>query len=366
MRLGVTGAFGFLGANVVAEALAQGRDVVAFSSRASSHPLFDAGRVETRRLDLLDPASARAGFRGLDAVIHLAGIADFRRSRRRAVWEVNVLGSRNVYEAALHAGLGRLVDVSSVNALGPGNGEPVTEENADPYRPGNVTMFASAAQALAAVESSDRGELRFLSRSRVTYFDAKTAAHELRRAWVRERSLPAVALFPGTAVGPGDVHGGISVLVDGVWDGRLGMTVGGSTSFMDSRDFARGVLLALDRGTDGGEYILAGRSERGTGYAEFMRQVALVAAEREGREPPRRDPLVMPAGLAALAAAVAEPLAPGLGLSLGLALSGALVQSFSSARAMRELGYDPSANLRPAIVACREFSRARKNYYTGV
>ncbi|TFG83193.1 MAG: NAD-dependent epimerase/dehydratase family protein, partial [Spirochaetales bacterium] len=48
MKIGVTGAFGFLGANVVAQALSQGRQVVAFASKTRSNPLFDPDLVEVR------------------------------------------------------------------------------------------------------------------------------------------------------------------------------------------------------------------------------------------------------------------------------------------------------------------------------
>lgn len=359
MKLGITGAFGFLGANVAAAALAQGREVVAFSSKSSSHPLFDPSDAELRPLDILDPASTRRAFRGLDAVIHLAGLTGFSRAMKRRLWDANVLGSRNVYEAILATGVAKLVDVSSVNALGPGDGSPVTEDNADPYRPGNVVSFRGAGEALSAVEASLAGDYRFLSRSRVTYFDAKTAAYELHKRYVAARSLPALALFPGTAVGPGDVHGGISLLVDGVWEGRLAVTAGGSTSFMDAGDFARGVLRALDGGRVGQGYIMAGASERGMDYAAFMRLAATVA----GRTPPRGWPVRAPSGAAAVLAAAAERLAPRAGLTLALALSGALRQSFSSAKAMAELGYAPVTALEDSIRACRAFSEARgKNH----
>ncbi|TFG84204.1 MAG: hypothetical protein E4H20_03790, partial [Spirochaetales bacterium] len=279
--------------------------------------------------------------------------------RRRWVWDVNVHGSRNVYEAALANGIVRFVDASSINALGTAShGELLDEESSDPYRPENPVIFHTPDEALLAVDDSLRGDYDFLEASRLTYFDAKLAARELGRRYERERGLARVTVYPGTAVGPGDVHYAISQLVDSVWDGTLRVTYPGRTSFMDSGDFARGVLAALDRGRPGRGYILAGRNENNLSYAEFMSLVALAAAGESGKT--RRDgrPIVLPAWFAPVASRIIESLAPGVGISYGLAISACLGHAFSSARAIAELGYDPRTPMCESILACRRFSEA--------
>lgn len=359
MKICVTGAYGFLGANIVVEALRRGYEVRAPYARNRSNPLFNAAEVEAVPLDMTDSASVAAAVRGCDAVIHMAGVVDFRRSRRSWVWDVNVLGTKKLFDACLAQGVSRLVDASSIAALGtvPGAGL-ADEKTANAYSADNPVAFGSSAEALEAIRASEGGDYRFLKRSRLCYFDAKLAARELAKHYARDRSLPIVTVFPGTAVGPGDIHASISLLVDSVWEGRLGLTYPGGSCFMDAGDFARGTLAALERGRLGEGYILAGKDEDSMSYASFMRLIAQVAFEASGRRPRRGGPAVVPAPLALGASRIAELVAPGLGLSYGLALSACHRHAYTSAKARTELGYEPSTPLADSIRACRAFSES--------
>ena len=164
--------------------------------------------------------------------------------------------------------------------------------------------FASPAEALAAVEASAAGDYGFLGGVRVAYADAKLAGWELAKLYARERGLPVVTVFPGTAVGPGDTHRAISALVDTVWEGRLRLSFAGSTAFVDSRDFARGALLALDRGGKGEAYVIAGRDEDNLSYPEFQDLIARLA-RKEGWHA-QRNPIALPKPFLLAVASVAE------------------------------------------------------------
>ncbi len=357
MKIGITGAYGFLGANVVAECLRQNREVVAFSSKTALNPLFDNSQVEVRKLDILDSSSVQAACKGLDAVIHVAGAVDFLASRRRRVWDVNVLGSANLYEAVLKLGIPKLVDTSSITVLGPSpDGMLMDEATGNPYQRLNPIMFTDTAEALAAVKASMQGDYGFIAKSRLMYFDSKLAATELSRQYAIQRGLPVVRIFPGTAVGPGDLHYSISQLVDSVWQGKLGLTYPGGTAFMDSRDFACGVVLAMDKGKIGDEYILAGKPEDNLAYVDFMALIAETARCEGALTTQKRPPLVLFASLARPASWMLEKLAPGLGVSYGMSLSACIKHRFSSAKAIRELGYAPDTMLADSIKACRDFS----------
>ncbi len=375
MRIGVTGAFGFLGANFVS-ALLSGRasppfqggsvfagaevEITAFASKARAHPLFDPGDVQVEGLDILDLGDMTRKFAGLDALAHFAGRVDFSAGAKRAVWDANVLGTKMVLDAAIAAGVGRVLYVSSICALGERSpGEPgLLGESDSPYaQHRSLSGFASASEALDAVDRSSHGDHSFLRKVRVAYLDSKLAAWEMVKSCVRGRDLDIVTVFPGTAVGPGDLHHSISRLVDGVWDGSLGSSLAGATSFVDSRDFARGAVLALAKGRAGEGYVISGRDEDNLGYREFMALVASVARGNGGR-PRARTPRAAPRGLALAAAAVAELVAPGAGLSRALVLSGTARNVCSSAKARAELGYEPGQGLEGAILECRRFGEA--------
>jgi nucleoside-diphosphate-sugar epimerase len=85
------------------------------------------GKVAYRRGDILDRGTLAALFDGADVAVHLAFAIFGSRDETR---KVNLQGTRNVFEAAIRAGVKRLVYASSVAAYGfhPDNPQPLTED----------------------------------------------------------------------------------------------------------------------------------------------------------------------------------------------------------------------------------------------
>ena len=111
--LAITGATGFVGSAVLAEALAQGHHVKALARR--EQPAL--GGVEWVRGDLNDQAALAALAQGADAVIHVAGLTTTPDPAQFV--GANVTGTANVIAAMKDAGTGRLVFVSSLSARMP-------------------------------------------------------------------------------------------------------------------------------------------------------------------------------------------------------------------------------------------------------
>jgi UDP-glucose 4-epimerase len=84
-------------------------------------------KVVYRRGDILDRGALAAFFDGVDVAVHLAFAIFGSHEETR---EVNLQGTRNVFEAAIRAGVKRLVYASSVAAYGfhPENPQPLTED----------------------------------------------------------------------------------------------------------------------------------------------------------------------------------------------------------------------------------------------
>jgi len=84
-------------------------------------------KVAYRRGDILDRGALAALFDGVDVAVHLAFAIFGSRGETR---EVNLQGTRNVFETAIKAGVKRLVYASSVAAYGfhPENPQPLGEE----------------------------------------------------------------------------------------------------------------------------------------------------------------------------------------------------------------------------------------------
>lgn len=100
-------------------------------------------KVSYRRGDILDRGSLAALFDGADVAVHLA-FAIF--GGREETHQINLAGTRNVFEAAITAGVKRLVYASSVAAYGfyKQNPQPLTEDV--PTR-GSESFYYSAQKA---------------------------------------------------------------------------------------------------------------------------------------------------------------------------------------------------------------------------
>jgi nucleoside-diphosphate-sugar epimerase len=113
-------------------------------ARRPFDPALEGWKKATyRRGDILDRGSLAALFDGADVAVHLAfAIFGGREETRR----INLEGSRNVFEAAIEAGVKRLVYASSVAAYGfhPENPQPLTEDV--PPR-GSESFYYSAQKA---------------------------------------------------------------------------------------------------------------------------------------------------------------------------------------------------------------------------
>lgn len=145
LTVAVTGPTGEIG-HAVLGALERSRgvkSVIGMARRA-----FDPGhegfkKLSYRQGDVLDRKAVAALVKGADVVVHLAFIIMGGAKESR---EVNLKGSRNVFEAAVAAGAARLVYASSVAAYGfhADNPQPLTEET--PVR-GSATHYYSAQKA---------------------------------------------------------------------------------------------------------------------------------------------------------------------------------------------------------------------------
>ncbi|HYJ21170.1 MAG TPA: NAD-dependent epimerase/dehydratase family protein [Solirubrobacterales bacterium] len=145
LTVAVTGPTGEIGLPLMAELEGDPAvGVVRGMARRPFDPVAEGWeKASYRRGDILDRGSLAALFDGADVAVHLAfAIFGGREETRR----INLEGSRNVFEAAIEAGVKRLVYASSVAAYGfhPENPQPLTE--AVPAR-GSESFYYSAQKA---------------------------------------------------------------------------------------------------------------------------------------------------------------------------------------------------------------------------
>jgi dihydroflavonol-4-reductase len=303
-RVLVTGASGFVGSAVVAALLAQGSSVRALV-RATS-PLANLPRdgVEIVQGDLRDPAAMAAAMRDVRCLFHVA--ADYRLWARDPgeIMAANVEGTRNVMQAALQAGVARIVYTSSVATLALREGAAADE-----------SVGLDENQAIGAYKRS------------------KIAAERLVEAMIGQ-GLPAIIVNPSTPIGPRDGRPTPTgrILIEAA-RGRMPAYVDTGLNLVHVDDVAAGHLAALKTGRIGERYILGGDD---VALGDLLAEIAVMV----GRRPPRvklpRAPL-FPLALAAETIAHftgREPFVTRDGLRMAK-----YRMFFSSAKAERELGY---------------------------
>jgi uncharacterized protein YbjT (DUF2867 family) len=103
----VIGGTGMLGGQVVSELLARGKRVRALVRPTSDAKRLESDGVEIARGDMMDPASLLQAMDGVDAVVSTA--AGYTRHSKGDTDEIDVIGNRNLAEAASRAGVNRFV-----------------------------------------------------------------------------------------------------------------------------------------------------------------------------------------------------------------------------------------------------------------
>ncbi|HET7845904.1 MAG TPA: NAD-dependent epimerase/dehydratase family protein, partial [Acidimicrobiia bacterium] len=141
--------------------------------------------------------------------------------------QVNIVGTANVRDACLSAGVGRLIHTSSAVAIGEEKG------------------------VIGSESSSHRGF--YLSR----YERSKHISEQV--VLDGTPGLDVVCVNPSSVQGPGRATGTGKLILD-VMRGRLPFLVETTVSMVDIDDCARGHLLAADRGHPGERYLLSGIS----------------------------------------------------------------------------------------------------------
>ncbi len=167
MKILVTGAAGFLGANVVRHMLDDGFDVTTFDK--AEHAIDGA---ETTIGDLLDANAVKSAAEGKEAIVHIGAIGDVYLAGENPALasSVNVVGSANVAAAARETGA-KVVYASTWEVYGKPLADVITEEHpCEPDHPYNITKLAGERILLAADHLND---------------------------------VPTIALRLGTAYGPG-------------------------------------------------------------------------------------------------------------------------------------------------------------------
>ena len=118
MNCFVTGASGFIGANLVHEFIARGHHVKVLLRAGSDTRGLDGAKVERVEGDVGNRDLLKAALSGCEWCFHAAASYHLWLRDYAPMYATNVEGTRNVIEAAGHAGCRRIVYTSTVGCIG--------------------------------------------------------------------------------------------------------------------------------------------------------------------------------------------------------------------------------------------------------
>jgi nucleoside-diphosphate-sugar epimerase len=319
MRVFVTGGGGFIGREVVRQLRERGDDVAAIIRNPDQIAVIRQLGAQPIAGDLGSTSEIRTALDGCDAVIHLAGAyrVGIPSSQRPQMYEANVGATRRVLDAAIEAGIPRVVYTSTINVFGNTRGRIPDEM----YRRDPTDGY-------------------------VSYYDeTKYLAHVAAESRIAV-GAPVIIVQPGAIYGPGD-HSAIGAQLKAAFDGSARVIVFGDLGISPVFvvDLAEGILAALDRGRLGEAYILGGECLR-------LRDAMGIAARAAGHRPPR---ISIPGALLRLAVPMGRlAVRVGtLGINVGEAVHAADGVTYwgSHAKATAELGYAPRPLSQGAVDA---------------
>jgi dihydroflavonol-4-reductase len=245
MRIFITGATGFIGSHLVRGLAESGYSLRCLARPTSRRETLLGVGAEILTGDVTDPGVVRRGLEGCDAVVHLAGTYAMWQRDPVQFERVNVLGTRNVMEAALAAGTPRAINLSTVAVYG---------------RPRELPFH----------EDSLPGP-RWLSQ----YGRSKAAGDRL--AWdCARRGLCLTALYPGIVLGAKDDKASGQYIQDLIRQ-RCPSTIYHSALAMYV--YVGDVVSAIRRAlilprAAGQKYLLGGRVLSGRDYAQLISDVS--------------------------------------------------------------------------------------------
>ena len=285
-------------------------------SPAKADDLAKTRRNVGGRATVSDRVVMRDAMRGVDGVFHIAALYKLGLEFRDQMVAANVEGTRHTLEAAIEAGVPKIVYTSTIGVFGNTQGKIVDE------------TYRVARQGLKS-----------------EYERTKWAAHYEVAVPLQQQGAPIVIVQPGGVTGPGDTSPFNTVYEFYLnrMPVMMGQQAGITVAHVD--DIVDGHLLAMEKGRSGESYILAGPSLTYRQMMDMWQSICGIPAPR----------VWLPGWTASLSASLAGGLEKFLKLPMALSSEALNVLADSTFyatadKAKRELGWQP----RPIEQAFKE------------
>ena len=263
----VTGSAGHVGANLVRRLLDEGVRVRVLLRHEDNNEGLEGLEIERVFGDIRDLDDSRRAIAGCRGIFHCAAYVstiEGNRAHRRDVFECNVLGTRNVLQAAREAEAGRVVVTGSFSAVG--------YDLDDPSAPSNETMQFYPMERTMPYERSK-----------------SLAEQECWRAAATGQDV-VVATCCAVVGGADFLPSRLGRTLCDYTNGKLRAYVDGGFEFVAARDIVEGHLLCMRHGRSGEKYIFSTEYKTISDILDLFEEVSGVPRPR--RRMPTRLMLV--------------------------------------------------------------------------
>jgi len=248
MRYMVTGANGFVGRHLTHMLLEQGHTVHALVRGQVSHSGIRHAQYVPFTGDICHPQSILPAVAGCDGIFHTAAYAKPWAKDASLYHRVNVEGTQHVLDAAVQAGIQKVVCTSSAGIFGISNGTPVNESSV------RTAPYYNA------------------------YERSKAAADQL--AFTYAASGPEVVIVAPTRIfGPAPIHTlqAVNIMIfQYLFNGWRFIPGKGSqiANYIYVTDVTAGLMAAMQHGKNGEYYILGGDNYSIQSFFEILSRVS--------------------------------------------------------------------------------------------
>jgi farnesol dehydrogenase len=264
MKIFITGGTGYLGQELIKALVRRNHKISALVRSPEKASALDES-VTRITGSMEDRASFESRLKEHDVFVHIAALVKMWVRDRSQFDRINVQATEGAIQAAMNSGIRKFVYTSSFIALGPSNGNPLTEQDA-----------------------------RRTTRMNNDYERTKYQADQMVRKLIQD-GFPIYILYPGVIYGPGNLTDGNIVAKNLIpfLNGKMpfGLPIKTwSYAYMD--DVIGGFLRVIEEDAPSHRYILGGENHSGESFYKTLQQVS-------GKKPPAMNipfPLASAAG----------------------------------------------------------------------
>ena len=239
----VTGSSGHVGSNFIRELSKQGFTIRCIDFDGD-YRAYEGFEVEVIKGDITDKESLEPIFKNVDIVFHTAALINLDRRYKKQIRLVNVAGTKNVCEAALQAGVKKLIHFSSVDAF---------------YR--------------FPIEEPLLESRKLIDDPNAVPYDLSKADGQKIVLEFCEKDLDASIIHPTSIVGPNDFKPGLPMQeMVNLANGKRKLLPNWGYNFVDVRDLCITAISAVKLGRTGQNYIVGGEYHLYSYIAELMKQ----------------------------------------------------------------------------------------------